>query len=154
MPSQKYILFVDGSSRGNPGPAGIGIAVFAGEDREHPIEQISKYIGITTNNVAEYEAVIQALKWIKSSSSKRTTIKLDSELVYKQLSGAYKVRSSHIAIQYKRVQRLREQIEEPRFILIPRSENTFADKLAQKASKMQKQPKQPFKQDEFIKKPG
>jgi ribonuclease HI len=129
------IIYADGSSRGNPGPAGIGIAVFDGEDTSKPIEEISRYIGITTNNVAEYEALIQALRWLLGSEKKSGTIKLDSELVYRQVIGQYRVRKPHIARQIKRVRRLCERLGKITFVLIPRDENKNADRLAQKASK-------------------
>jgi ribonuclease HI len=82
--ANSLLIYVDGSSRGNPGPSGIGIVVFASVEQTKPIQEISKYIGITTNNMAEYEAVISALKWIVKSNNKCATIKLDSELVYNQ----------------------------------------------------------------------
>ncbi|MGB3341482.1 MAG: ribonuclease HI family protein [bacterium] len=134
-PDASLIIYVDGSSRGNPGPAGIGVAVFADDDTSKPIEEISRYIGITTNNVAEYEALIQALRWLLRSEKKSCTIKLDSELVYRQVIGQYRVRKPHIAHQIKRVRRLCEQLGKITFVLIPRDENKNADRLAQKASK-------------------
>jgi len=148
---RSVVVYIDGASRGNPGPSGIGIAVFPHADQTKPIEEISKYIGITTNNVAEYEALIHALKWLITSKVKYATIKLDSELVYKQLIGKYKVRSPHMAIQMKRVKRMKTKIEACSFILIPRSENKVANRLAQKAAKKVKITKQSFTQEELIK---
>lgn len=144
------LIYIDGSSRGNPGPSGIGIAVFSSTEQTKPIQEISKYIGITTNNVAEYEAVIHALKWIITSNYKCATIKLDSELVYKQVAGKYKVRSPHIAIQLKRLKILKSKIKKLSFILIPRSENKLANRLAQRASKKVKITKKSFKQNQLI----
>lgn len=144
------IIYVDGSSRGNPGPAGIGIAIFNADDVSTPIQEISRYIGITTNNVAEYEAVIQALRWLLKSGEKSCTIKLDSELVYRQIIGQYRVRKPHIAHQMKRVRRLSEQLKKITFILIPRTDNQTADRLAQKASKKVKIKKESFRQNKLI----
>jgi ribonuclease HI len=138
-------IFVDGSSRGNPGPAGVGLAVFE-PGKVDASTEISKYIGITTNNVAEYEAVIHALKWMIDSSVQRATLKLDSELVYKQLTGTYRIKSSHIKLLMKRLSTLRSQIENVTFILIPREENKVANRLAQKASKKVKVKHHKFKQ--------
>ncbi|NOR16293.1 reverse transcriptase-like protein [candidate division WOR-3 bacterium] len=135
QPANSLLIYVDGSSRGNPGPSGIGIVVFASVEQTKPIQEISKYIGITTNNMAEYEAVISALKWIVKSNNKCATIKLDSELVYNQVIGKYKVRSSRMAVQLKRVKILKAKIKNLSFQLIPRSDNKSADHLAQKASK-------------------
>lgn len=149
-PDASLVIYVDGSSRGNPGPAGVGVVVFAGDDTSKPIEEISRYIGITTNNVAEYEALIQALRWLLASEKKSCTIKLDSELVYRQVIGQYRVRKPHIAYQMKRVRRLCEQLGRITFVLVPRDENKNADRLAQKASRKVKVKKESFKQHKLI----
>ncbi len=149
--ASSVVVYIDGASRGNPGPSGIGIAVFSHADLTEPIEEISKYIGTTTNNVAEYEALIYALKWLITARVKYATIKLDSELVYKQITGKYKVRSPQMAIQLKRVKSMKAKIKACSFMLIPRSENSVANRLAQKASKKVKITKQSFTQEELIK---
>jgi ribonuclease HI len=131
--------FVDGSSRGNPGFAGIGIALFA-EGCSEPVEEISKSIGTTTNNVAEYEAVITALKWFLDHRVGTAVIKLDSELVYKQLVGEYRVKTDHILTLVKRAHNLMNQLKDVSIVLIPREMNKWADRLAQKASKVKKTP--------------
>jgi ribonuclease HI len=141
----QYSIFVDGSSRGNPGPAGVGVAAFLTGDDEPSVE-ISKYIGLTTNNVAEYEAVIHALKWMIDSGIRQATIKLDSELVFKQLTGKYRVKSPHIKLLVKRINALGSQIEEVTYVLIPREKNKLANRLAQTASKKVKVKHQRFKQ--------
>ncbi|UCG29778.1 MAG: ribonuclease HI family protein [candidate division WOR-3 bacterium] len=141
----RYCIYVDGSSRGNPGPAGVGVAVFEAE-KEDPSTEISKYIGLTTNNVAEYEAVIHAIKWMTESGVRQATVKLDSELVYKQLTGKYRIKSPHIKLLIKRINTLKSQIDEVIFVLIPREENKRANRLAQKASKKIKVKHQKFKQ--------
>jgi ribonuclease HI len=140
----QFRIFVDGSSRGNPGPSGVGLAIFESGNDE-PIDQISKYIGITTNNVAEYEAVIHALKWLGQTKVKRAELILDSELVYKQITGKYRVRSAHIALLMKRIQLLRSDLDLT-ITLVPREENKLANRLAQKASKKVKAKAQKFKQ--------
>lgn len=133
-----HTAFVDGSSRGNPGPAAIGVAVFKDDDLETPVCEISRSIGLTTNNVAEYEAVICAVKWFVDHDIKTGTIKMDSELVYKQLLGQYRVKTSHLVTLRRRVRDLLEQAGEIRIVLIPREENKQADRLAQRASKAHK----------------
>lgn len=140
-----YSIFVDGSSRGNPGPAGVGVAAFSGDD-DSPSTEISKYIGLTTNNVAEYEAVIHALKWMIESGIRRATINLDSELVFKQLSGNYRIKSPHIKLLVKRIDALKARIERVAFKLVPREENKLANRLAQAASKKIKVKHHKFKQ--------
>jgi len=145
------IIYVDGSSRGNPGPAGIGLAVFSTEDQTKPIKEISKYIGITTNNIAEYEAVINALKWIAESNVESVVMKLDSELIYNQIIGEYRTKSIRTISQLKRVQMLMAQIKNLSICLIPRNENKLANRLARRASKARKFSKKSFKQEELIK---
>jgi ribonuclease HI len=140
----QFRIFVDGSSRGNPGPAGVGIAIFTPQQDE-TITQISKYIGITTNNVAEYEAVIHALRWMVQTGAKSAQLMLDSELVYKQLNGEYRVKSPHIRFLIKRIKTLKSDLD-LEFNLVPREENKLADRLAQKASKRVKVKHQKFKQ--------
>lgn len=147
--SEPLILYIDGSSRGNPGPAGVGVVVFEA-DTDAPVAEISKYIGTATNNIAEYEALIHALKYLTHAQRTRAIIKLDSELVYKQVTGKYKVRKPHIAIQLKRVHMLQRKISDLSLLLIPRSENKLADRLAQRASKKVKRKKQSFSQKKLI----
>ena len=140
----QFRIFVDGSSRGNPGPAGVGIAVFTPQ-QEETVTQISKYIGITTNNVAEYEAVIHALRWMVHTGAKSARLMLDSELVHKQLTGEYRVKSPHITFLIKRIKMLMANLT-LEFTLVPREENRLANQLAQKASKKVKVKHQKFKQ--------
>ena len=137
MSARSFIIYTDGSSRGNPGPAGIGVAVFV-RGETHPINEISKYIGITTNNVAEYEAVIHALVWLRTEEYRDAVIKLDSELVYRHIAGTYKVRTPHLRDQLNRVRTLLAGTHGIDFALIPREENRTANKLAQNASKNKK----------------
>ena len=140
----QFRIFVDGSSRGNPGPAGVGVAVFMPQQDE-TITEISKYIGTTTNNVAEYEAVIHALRWMAQTGAKSAKLILDSELVYKQLTGEYRVKSAHIKFLIKRIKMLKSNLN-LEFSLVPREENKLANRLAQKASKKVKVKHQKFKQ--------
>lgn len=85
----------DGGSRGNPGPSAIGVS--ATSDQK-VIFQISKYIGETTNNVAEYTAVIEALKHLSNNniSAEKIVFVLDSELIVRQITGVYKVKQAHL----------------------------------------------------------
>jgi len=133
----KYTAFVDGSSRGNPGSAGIGVAVFA-EGQDEPVAEISRNIGTTTNNVAEYEAMIAALRWLVDQKAENAVIKLDSELVFKQLKAEYRIKTKHILPLVQRVRGLLNLLPSVEVVLIPREENKTADRLAQKASKTDK----------------
>jgi probable phosphoglycerate mutase len=143
-------IFVDGSSRGNPGPSAIGIVIFAKGDSTTPLYEYSCHIGVATNNIAEYEALIHALKWIKHEAPDEVTIHMDSELVYKQVMGRYRVKNPRMKVQLTRVQRLCEQCGPVIFQLIPRENNKHANRLAQKASQQHKSPKQKFTQEPLL----
>lgn len=134
MSHRSLVIYTDGSSRGNPGPAGIGIAVFIKGDPD-TIIQISKDIGVTTNNVAEYEAVIHALVWLRTASYHDAVIKLDSELIYRHITGAYKVRAPHLCTLLTRVRKLLKTGHDIEFELVGRGQNKTANRLAQQASK-------------------
>ncbi len=134
MKNEKIIVYVDGSSRGNPGPAGIGVAVFCKNNLQRPITEISQYIGITTNNVAEYEALIHALTWLSNNQFCDAEICLDSELVYKQLMGDYRIKNPHLQTLVKQARVLLNQFSRIDLLLVPRQKNRCANKLAQKSS--------------------
>lgn len=131
-------IHTDGAARGNPGSAGIG-AVIASETGEQ-LAEISEYIGETTNNYAEYEAVIRALETLKKQVGTKeradlsVTIKLDSELVTKQLNDEYQIKEETLFPQFIRVHNLRVKYF-PRidFVHVPREENKEADSLANRA---------------------
>lgn len=129
-----YTAFVDGSSRGNPGPAGIGIAIFADDNPTAPVVEISRSIGTTTNNVAEYEAVIAALKWLIEQGAKTAAVKMDSELVFKQINGEYRVKIPHLVPLNRQARSLLTQAGGITICLIPRTSNKLANRLAQRAS--------------------
>ncbi len=135
----EFTIYVDGSSRGNPGPAGIGIAIFKEKEEKEPFEKISKFIGYTTNNVAEYEAVIQALKWLINEHIQDALIVLDSELVYKQITNQYRARTPHIQKLLNRLNLMKTRVKHIRFKLVSRKQNRWANRLAQRASKIMMQ---------------
>lgn len=147
MEDEEAIIYIDGSSRGNPGSAGIGVVVFFKDDLQRPIAEIAKNIGITTNNVAEYEALIYALKWLNDNHICRARIKLDSELIYKQIMGTYRVKKPHLATLTRRVVNLLNKFKEINLELIPRRENKLANRIAQKSSKSPKFPKDTSKKN-------
>ena len=121
-------IFIDGACLGNPGPSGIGVVIRDGG--ENPIQELSKSIGETTNNVAEYLALIYALQEALQLGYERVSVKSDSELLVKQLGGSYKVRQPHLRMLYDLAVHLRNGFKECSIEHIPRSENAHADKLA------------------------
>ena len=130
-------IFSDGGARGNPGPAAIGYVVMVGED---VVWEDKNYLGETTNNVAEYEAIKQALGKIVSLPLVPKTIDcfLDSELVVKQLKGEYKIKQAHLALHATQVYQLIKQMKERgcaqiSFNYVPRAQNKAADALVNQA---------------------
>jgi len=135
---KKIIIYTDGGSRGNPGPAAIGV-VFCNE-KGQSIKQYSEYLGDKfTNNEAEYRAVIFALKKFKALFGKKLAknseveIRSDSELLVKQLKGLYKVLDSKIQVLFLEVWNLKFDFKKLKFKLIPRDRNKQADRLANEA---------------------
>ena len=128
LPSQKIIFFVDGASQGNPGHAGIGVVVY--DDDGRCIKRISKYIGKASNNVAEYSAINLALSEAFILKAAAITIKTDSELVARQLSGQYKVKSDNLKPLYIQARHLIDALDEVKIVHIKRHLNKEADRLA------------------------
>jgi ribonuclease HI len=128
---EKINIFVDGASKGNPGPAGVGIVIKAAGGKS--LRNISKYIGKTTNNVAEYTALNFALTEALISNFKNVSIKSDSELLVKQLNGKYKVKSNNIKNLYLQAEHLMRGFNQVKIDYIRRAENKQADKLANQA---------------------
>lgn len=123
----QYFLFSDGGSRGNPGEAAIGYLIF--DHKNQVIDFGSKYIGIETNNLAEYSALYEGLKLAKKLGITEIICNLDSELVVKQLNGQYKISSPNIKDLYTRITEYRSNFTKITFQHIPREQNKFADKL-------------------------
>lgn len=125
-------MYIDGSSSGNPGPAGIGIVIIDQDNRQ--VGKISSYIGRRTNNFAEYSALIRALKVAIYFKVRVLKIRTDSELVVKQLNGEYKVKNEQIKKLYDEAAKLILSIQQFKIEHIPRTLNDKADYLAKKAA--------------------
>ncbi len=125
-------VYIDGASRGNPGPAGVG-AVFL-DGRAKPVRQFSKYIGQTTNNVAEYLALIYALQEALRAGYAAVTVKTDSELLARQISGRYKVRHEQLRLFHDLATHLMQGFASCAVEHVPREQNTLADRLAGRAA--------------------
>lgn len=125
-------IYIDGSSMGNPGDAGIGIVFCEGE---YPLKNISRYIGKQTNNVAEYTALLVALEEAQKMEIKTARIYSDSELLCRQLKGAYKVKNENLKILFLRARELMLKFENIHISHIPREKNCGADKLSRLAVK-------------------
>lgn len=134
---QRIITYTDGASRGNPGPASIGVAVC--NDKGDILKGYSQTIGKTTNNDAEYQAVVFALKKMKALFGKKNIknyeilIKSDSQLLVSQLTGKYKIKDSNIKKLFIEIWNLKIDYGKVDFKHIPREQNKLADKLANEA---------------------
>lgn len=129
----QIILVSDGASLGNPGKAGIAFLLY---DSKHSlIKKESRFVGITTNNVAEYLALIYGMQEALKLGTRELICYSDSELLIKQLKGKYKVRSHNLLLFYNQVKHLESLFEKVSFHHISRSYNTEADKLAKRAAK-------------------
>jgi len=125
-------LFTDGGSRGNPGQAAIGVVI---EDpaKGEVVREHYERIGIETNNVAEYRALIEGLKIAHRFHPNKLVCHLDSELIVKQLSGEYKVKMPTLRVFFDEIQDLSQDFPSISFIHIPRADNHKADALVNKA---------------------
>jgi ribonuclease HI len=125
------ILRCDGASRGNPGPAAIGVVIESADGA--PLDSFGRTIGVATNNVAEYRAVSAALEAARALGIEAIELRLDSELVVRQLEGRYKVHHPVLAELKLDVDRLLRGFRAVRVLHVPREENREADRLANEA---------------------
>ncbi len=134
----EFILYADGGSRGNPGPAGAGAVVFDNIGKR--VIEVADYLGVATNNIAEYEAVLRGLKKLVEEylpehlKEADLTIRMDSKLVIEQLKGNYKVKHPNLVPRYLEVKNvLARSFNRVRFEHVYREKNTDADALANRA---------------------
>ena len=124
-------LFSDGAARGNPGPAGAGAVIVS--PAGHIMAKIGKFLGESTNNVAEYTGLILGLKRAKAMGIKELDVFSDSELLVKQLAGEYAVKAEHLKLLYDEAQTLLKAFPEVHVAHIPREENKAADEMSNRA---------------------
>lgn len=122
---KKLIIFTDGGARGNPGPAASGVVIF--DEHKKILGEYSEYLGETTNNQAEYRAIILALN--KASDLKGTKIQIysDSELIVNQLNRKYKVKDAGLSTLFVQVWNLAQKFDSIEYHHIPREKNKLAD---------------------------
>lgn len=128
---KKLIIYTDGGARGNPGPAGIGIAIYDVEGKL--VKKYFKYLGERTNNEAEYEAVIAALQMARQLRTSEVQINLDSELVARQLGSVYRVKNGRMQELALRVRAEEVNFKKISYRHVPREKNVLADKLVNEA---------------------
>ena len=136
-PMDRITIYTDGGARGNPGPAGIGAVIL--DERGKRLKEISKYIGETTNNIAEYEALIAALHAAKEIfgaklRDMKIEVCMDSELIVRQMNGIYKVKEPSLKERFAKVAHIRlEHAPNILFTHVRREKNKEADALVNAA---------------------
>ena len=131
MKSKKITLYTDGGSRGNPGPSGIGVIML--DSNKKKIKEISRYIGLTTNNIAEYSALVCGLEEASALGASDVVVFMDSELLAKQLSGEYRVKDGNIRPLFEKALGVLKNFNSFEIKHIDREKNKEADKLVNKA---------------------
>ena len=131
MKIEKAVLYTDGASRGNPGPAAIGAVIRDGKGRV--LTRISRSIGRTTNNQAEYRAIIAALEEASRLGAEQVEVRSDSELAVRQINGRYRVKNKALKPLHQRVRELLSLFQAFAIVAIPRHQNAEADRLSNAA---------------------
>ena len=122
---------VDGAARGNPGEAGCGAIIF--DENGGALGELYRYLGRTTNNVAEYEGLLLGLERVLHLGGKRLRVESDSQLLVRQLNGLYRVKNEKLKTLHRRALGLLRRLEAWRIIHILRENNSLADRLANRA---------------------
>jgi ribonuclease HI len=124
-------IHVDGASRGNPGEAGFGVPVSAPDGRT--VAELYGHLGRATNNVAEYQGLLHALRWALARGAGTVEIFSDSELLVRQMAGRYRVKNPGLQPLYREASELMARLDRVRIRHVPREENREADALANRA---------------------
>jgi ribonuclease HI len=127
-PEAEWLLMVDGAARGNPGPAGCGAVIL--DENSVVVRELSRYLGHTTNNVAEYEALLMGLEVLVELKRNRIVVQSDSQLLVRQLNGEYRVKDEKLKVLYQRATSLLRQFSAYRIVHVRREFNKLADRLA------------------------
>lgn len=126
----RFVIHTDGGSRGNPGPAAYAYVI---ERPGAPDVEVKCYLGRTTNNVAEYTGLVKALEHARELGARDVVVNSDSELMVKQMKGAYKVKNAGLLPLYRQAARLRDEFDSLQIRHVYREHNTRADRLCNEA---------------------
>ena len=129
-PVTRAVLYSDGASRGNPGPAGAGAVLVLGEGR---VMRLGKYLGVQTNNVAEYQGVIIGLEKALEVGVRTLDVRADSMLAMMQLKGEWKLKNEGLKPLFERARSLIARFDQVTFRHIPREQNSAADEMSNRA---------------------
>lgn len=121
-------VYVDGAAVPNPGPSGIGVVIY--DEKKKKIKEVKKYIGLTTNNVAEYKALIQGLKESKKLLPQSVNVFSDSQLLINQMNGRFRINNRDLGKLFQQAKNLESKFEKVTYHLIDRNKNKAADQLA------------------------
>ena len=127
---KRLFIYIDGASRGNPGPAGVGVIIYG--EKKKLVDELCEYIGKTTNNVAEYQALLIALERARSLGAKALTIYSDCELLVRQMAGEYRVKDKTLKNFYQKARENLKNFRKVDIRYIARKRNKRADRLANK----------------------
>lgn len=130
-PAEEIIAHCDGGSRGNPGPAGYGAVLEDGAGRV--VARLSEFLGVQTNNFAEYSGLLAVLKWALEHGHRRLRVVSDSELIVKQMKGQYKVSSPALRPLWEEARTLSRRLDRFEIAHTLRGGNKEADRLANEA---------------------
>jgi len=125
---KQWLLMVDGAARGNPGEAGCGAVI--SDENGVVVKQMSRYLGRTTNNVAEYEALLMGLEALLELGQKHVVVQSDSQLMVRQLNGEYRVKDEKLKVLFERAKHLLRRLGSYRILHVRREMNKLADRLA------------------------
>ncbi len=128
---QTLVLHTDGASRGNPGPAAAGVVIVRPDGT--PVARGKKYLGEMPNNQAEYRALLLGLQAARHYAPASVEVRMDSELVVRQMQGQYKVNDPVVRTLHERAQTLVRELPRVTFVHVPRAQNAEADRLANQA---------------------
>lgn len=126
-------VYVDGAAEPNPGPSGIGIVIY--DEKKKKIREVKKYIGLATNNVAEYKALIQGLKEGKKLLARSVSVFSDSQLLINQMNGRFRIKDKNLRRLFQQAKNLERKFEKVTYGQIDRNKNKVADQLANLAIK-------------------
>jgi len=122
------VAYIDGGARGNPGPAGYGVRIE--DEMGELITEFSGFLGSATNNVAEYNGLLAALRYARENGHRKVRIKSDSELLVKQMRGEYRVKNAGLQPLFQQARTLAEDFERIVYEHVRREQNKDADRLA------------------------
>ncbi len=126
-------VYIDGAAEPNPGPSGIGIVIY--DEKRKKIKEVRKYIGLATNNVAEYKALVQGLQESKKLSAQNVSILSDSQLLINQMNGRFRINNKHLLRLFQQAKNLESKFDKVIYRAISRNNNKLADQLANLAIK-------------------